>query len=114
MVTPSAPPAGRLRLRLALEKASRVPDGAGGATLAWSETARFFAEVAPLRAEERADGDGLSDRITHRVTVRHRMDLAAGDRLRLGARVLVIRSVHDPHEDRRFLVCLATEEGSAS
>ncbi|MGQ7792921.1 phage head closure protein [Faunimonas sp. B44] len=113
-MTPSAPPAGRLRHRLALEKADRVPDGAGGTTLAWSETARFFAEVAPLRAEERAEGEGLSDRVTHKVTVRHRADVAAGDRLRLGARTLVIRSVHDPHEDRRFLVCMATEEGSAS
>nr|WP_246206566.1 phage head closure protein [Propylenella binzhouense] len=106
--------AGRLRHRMILERATRTPDGAGGEALAWSEAARFFAAIVPVRAEERVAGEGPGDRVTHRIAIRHRSGIAAGDRLRLGARLFTIRTIHDPQEDGRFLVCLATEDGGLS
>ena len=51
--------AGRLRLQLVLEKAAATPDGAGGATLAWSAAATVFADVTPVRAEERRGDEGV-------------------------------------------------------
>jgi SPP1 family predicted phage head-tail adaptor len=102
---------GRLRLQLTLEKATPTPDGAGGATLVWAATATVFAEVVPMKAEERAAGEGLGDVTLYRIVIRHRGDVEAGDRFRLGVRLLRIRSVTDPAEDRRYLVCLAEEEG---
>jgi SPP1 family predicted phage head-tail adaptor len=103
--------AGRLRLRLVLEKAAATPDGAGGATLAWSAAATVFADVMPVRAEERQGGEGVSDTTLHRIVIRHRGDVSAGDRFRLGERLFAIKSVTDRDEDGRFLVCLAEEEG---
>jgi SPP1 family predicted phage head-tail adaptor len=106
----SAP--GRLRLQLALEKATASPDGAGGATLAWAAVATLFADVTPLRAEERPRGEGLADMVLHRIVVRHRDDVLPGDRFRLGERTFLILAVSDPQEDGRYLACLA-EEGAA-
>ena len=82
----------------------------GGATLAWSAAATVFADVTPVRAEERR-GDEVSDATLHRIVIRHRDDVEAGDRFRLGERLFAIRSVTDPDEDGRFLVCMAEEEG---
>jgi SPP1 family predicted phage head-tail adaptor len=107
----SAP--GRLKKRLGLETATPAPDGAGGSTLSWSLVATVWGEVVPLKAEEKAIGEGLADVVTHRVVVRHRSDVAAGDRFTLGARVLRIKGVSDPDADGRYLVCLCEEEGAA-
>jgi len=105
--------AGRLRLRLALERATRSADGAGGATLTWNEIATVSADVIPVRADERDVGDGLGDVTLQRIVIRKRDDLLAGDRFRLGERLFRIRSVSDPDEDGRFLLCLCDEEGRA-
>lgn len=102
---------GRLRLRLTLEKPARVPDGAGGATLAWTAVGAVAADVAPARAEERAAGEGASDRVLHKIVIRRRSDVNAGDRFRLGARTFLILAVSDPQEDGRYLECVAEEEG---
>ncbi|MGH6922551.1 MAG: phage head closure protein [Propylenella sp.] len=110
---PGASTAGRLRLRLALEKATPMLDGAGGATLAWSSVATVSADVVPLKAEERTVGEGFSDVVSHRIVIRHRSDALPGDRFRLGARVFAIKGVTDPEEDGRWLVCLCGEEGVA-
>lgn len=104
---------GRLRLRLTLEKPTPVPDGLGGATMEWDAVATLAAEVSPLKGEERSVGEGLVDTTRHRIVVRCRDDVSPGDRFRLGARVFTIRSVTDPAEDRRWLVCIADEEGSS-
>lgn len=102
---------GRLRLRLVLEKPTPTPDGAGGFTLAWASVATIAGDVTPVRAEERRAGEGPADLVTHRIVIRHRSDVETGNRFRLGERLFRIRSITDPHEDRRYLVCLAEEEG---
>jgi SPP1 family predicted phage head-tail adaptor len=104
--------AGRLRLAVALEKATATPDGAGGATLSWAEIATLFAEATPLKAEERPRGEGLADTVLHRIVIRYRNDVLPGDRFRRGGRAFLILAVSDPQEDGRFLACLA-EEGAA-
>ncbi len=105
----SAP--GRLRLRLILEKPAETPDGAGGRTLAWSASGIVAAELLPVRPEERGSGQGIADLTLHKVIIRHRADVAPGDRFRFGQRTFLLLAVTDPHEDGRYLVCLAEEEG---
>ena len=102
---------GRLRLRLVLEKPVAAPDGAGGSTLDWDAIATIAADVTPLRADERGVGEGIGDVTRHRIIIRHRSDVAAGDRFRLVERIFRIASVTDPAEDGRYLACLADEEG---
>jgi SPP1 family predicted phage head-tail adaptor len=102
-----------MRHRLTLEKAARTADGAGGATLAWNAAATLWGEIVPVKAEERPRGEGLADMALCKITIRHRTDVAAGDRLRLGSRLFLILAVSDPAEDKRFLACLAEEGGAA-
>ena len=102
---------GKLRLRLVLEKPVATPDGAGGATLAWSGVGIVAADLTPVRAEERGRGEGIADLTLHKVIIRYRSDVEAGDRFRIGARTFLILAVSDPQEDGRYLQCLAEEEG---
>ncbi len=104
--------AGRLRHRVTLETATPAPDGAGGVTLAWNAVADLWAEIVPLKADERAVGEGEGDLTLHKIIVRKRDDVSTGDRFVLGARVFRIKSVTDMHEDSRYLTCLCEEEGS--
>jgi SPP1 family predicted phage head-tail adaptor len=105
--------AGRLKSRLLLEKPTRTPDGAGGATVTWAEAAALWAELVPLKAEERPRGEGLVDMVLWRIVVRHRDDVVPGDRFRLGARTFLILAISDVAQDKRWLACLADEEGRA-
>ena len=84
---------------------------AGGATLGWTATGIVAADVTPVRADERGSGEGIADMVLHKIILRHRPDVAPGDRFRLGARVFLILAVTDPQEDGRYLACLAEEEG---
>jgi SPP1 family predicted phage head-tail adaptor len=107
---PGASEPGRLRHRLTLEKPTPIPDGAGGFTIEWASAGTFAADVTPLRGDERRIGEGLSEVATHRIVLRHRDDVEGGDRMRLGERLFRVKSVTDPDEDGRYLVCLAEEE----
>jgi len=104
--------AGRLRHRLVLERDLGVSDSEGGATSAWMPVASLFADIVPLAAEERVAGEALASRATHRIVIRHRGDVAGGDRFRLGSRLFDIDAVYDPHEDGRWLVCLVNERAA--
>jgi SPP1 family predicted phage head-tail adaptor len=110
---PGASEAGRLKSRLVLEKPTRVPDEAGGATVTWAAAATLWAELIPLKAEERPRGEGLVDMMLWRIVVRYRGDVAPGDRFRLGARLFLVLAVSDPGQDGRWLACLGDEEGRA-
>nr|WP_157015081.1 phage head closure protein [Mesorhizobium xinjiangense] len=46
---------------------------------------------------------------THQVVVRHRGDIAAGMRFRVGGRALTILTVGDPDQTGRYLVCRTRE-----
>jgi len=107
----SAP--GRLRHRLTLETATSTPDGAGGATLSWNTVASLWAEIVPLKTDEREVAEGLGDVTLHRITIRKRDDISAGDRFTLGARVFRIKSMTDAQEDGRYFACVCEEEGAS-
>jgi SPP1 family predicted phage head-tail adaptor len=99
-------------LRLTLERPTATPDGAGGFTLAWNAITILPADVAPVKADERSVDEGLSDLTLHKIVIRKRADILSSDRFRLGTRVFRIRSIVDPDEDGRFLVCVCEEEGA--
>ena len=105
--------AGRLRLRLTLQRATPTPDGAGGSTLAWNAVASVPADVTPVKVDERNVGEGLSDLTLHKIVIRKRADISTSDWFRLDERKFRIRSITDPDEDGRYLACLCEEEGAA-
>ena len=71
----------------------------------------MFARVEPVSAASRFGADQTLESVTHRVTMRHRGDVASGMRLMRRERVFDILTVHDPDETGRYLVCRVREAG---
>jgi len=74
--------AGRLRHRLLIRKRNASGrDSSGQATVVWDEQDAIWAEIKPLRGEEREAAQKQSAATTHKITIRHRTGLAPDDRL---------------------------------
>jgi SPP1 family predicted phage head-tail adaptor len=101
---------GDFRHRLSLEAADEIEDGAGGVTRTWEPLGEVWGAIEPLSLDDKLVSDKRLGVLTHRVTLRHRTDIALVHRFVLGARVFLIRAVRDPDERRRLLECLVEEE----
>lgn len=100
---------GALRRRLVLEAPVATPDGLGGATESFQTVASLWGQVEWLAGREMWRMGRPEQLATHRVTLRWRPGVDAGQRLRDGARLFDIRAVADPDGGRRRLVCLVEE-----
>ncbi len=101
---------GNLTARLELEAPEETSDGQGGVTPGWRQLRQLWAAIEPVSQTslERASADGVT--ITHRIWAAFRTDIAAGMRLKKGARIFAVISVVDPDETGRFIVCRCEEE----
>lgn len=102
---------GRLRTELIVEDVVAAGDGAGGVVETWVEVATLFAHVEPVRARTRFGADQHQVDISHRITIRHRDGILRRMRFRNRERVFEIRSLVDPDESGRYLVCETREAG---
>lgn len=103
-------PIGALRHRLIIEAPDEVPDGIGGVTRTWTALATLWGEIEPLAADDGLLADKRIGLVTHKIHVRHRLDVTVAHRFRLGSRVYAVRAVRDAEERGRFLECLCAEE----
>jgi SPP1 family predicted phage head-tail adaptor len=101
--------AGKLRRRLALQVPGGAADGAGGVSRSWTTLATLWGSLDPVGRVPTLYGDAPSSRATHRVSLRWRADVAAGQRLVMGTRSFTILTVTDPDERRRSLGLLVEE-----
>lgn len=107
-----------LNRRLTLEEAQRLPDGAGGQTIAWVALGEVWAAIAPGTGRERAGESVTLASVTCRITLRAAPHGAASrprpdQRLRAGARVFRILAVSEADDAGRYLTCFAREEVTA-
>lgn len=102
--------AGQFTARLDLESAVELPDGQGGVTQSHAVVASLWARIEPVTAELAELGDVERQSVTHRIWLRHTDAVTPGMRFRKGARIFAIRTVHDPDDSRRYLVCRVVEE----
>lgn len=100
---------GQLTARLDLEAPDDVPDGQGGALSEWRFQRSLWAAIEPASQNvyERASAEGVT--ITHRIWLGFRSDIQVGMRFRKGARLFSIKTVTDPDETGRFIVCRCEE-----
>jgi SPP1 family predicted phage head-tail adaptor len=101
--------AGQLTARLDLESAVETPDGQGGVTQSHTVAATLWARIEPLSEATDETGGVERQTITHRIWIRWSGVVKPGMRFRKGGRTFVIRTLHDPDETGRFLVCRVTE-----
>ena len=103
------PSLGTRRRRFVLERPIEQPDGFGGVLRRYVAGPTLWGAISTLGAVERVQGGRADARITHRITVRRRADLDPTARLSAGPRRFAIRSVADPDERGRDLVCEVEE-----
>ncbi|WP_202615434.1 phage head closure protein [Rhizobium deserti] len=101
---------GQMTARLDLEAPQLLPDGQGGGTVTWEVVASLWARIEPVSFVVAEQAAAETGRITHRIWLAHRPEIAAGRRLRKGARIFTIKLVRDPDETARYLVCQCEEE----
>jgi SPP1 family predicted phage head-tail adaptor len=105
--------AGQLTARLDLESVSDASDGQGGVTQNHAVAASLWARIEPVAADVVELGHVERQAVTHRIWIRHTDLVAPGMRFRKGTRIFTIRTVHDPDDRRRYLVCRTTEGADA-
>ncbi len=100
---------GAMRRRLVLEAPAAVGDGVGGTVRSFVAVATVWAQVEWLSGDERWRAGRPEQVATHRITLRWRVGVDAGQRLREGERIFEIRAVDDPDGGRRRLVAMTEE-----
>lgn len=100
---------GALRRRLILEAPVATPDGLGGVTQSYATVTALWAQVEWMSGGERWRAGRPEQFATHRIIMRWRAGVDAGQRLRDGERIFEIRAVDDPDGSRRRLVALVEE-----
>jgi SPP1 family predicted phage head-tail adaptor len=103
----------RLRQRLTLQEEIEIPDGAGGFTRSWQDIADLWAEIIPFTGREKLFAGQLQSQISHRILLRYRSGITAGQRLVFENRAFNIRYLFNTAEADETLEILA-EEGVAA
>ncbi len=106
-----------LNRHLVLEGKTLVPDGAGGQSEIWTALGTLWGEVVPRTGRETSGEAGAVSLTGFRITVRgapvgQSNRPVAGQRFRLGTRILAILSVTEAAGLDRYLTCIAEEEVS--
>ncbi len=97
---------GALRHELSLQE---LREEEGGDAFSWIERARVFAMIEPADARSNFGAGRWLESASHRITLRHRGDVASGMRFDKAGRLFTILTVTDPDESRRYLVCRVKE-----
>lgn len=106
--------AGGLRQRVDWQRATDLPDGAGGFVRSWATVMALWAKATPTGGKEALIVGTLQAQQNWRVEIRNRRDPpTTSDRFVLGGRALNIISIEDTVGDRRMLVALCMTGGAA-
>lgn len=100
---------GEMRLRMTLEAPVDMPDDSGSMTRSHVALAQLWAKLTPLSGEARFIAEREEQAISCLALIRWRADVTSRMRLVAGPRKLLILSVYDPDERRRFLLCRCEE-----
>ncbi len=103
------PKIGAMRQRVTLEAPTDTQDGVGGFVRNYTPAAQLWAHIENLSAAEQFAEQRLEQSGKIAVTIRWRADVQSQMRFEFHGRKLVVRSVQDPDERRRFLRCLCEE-----
>jgi SPP1 family predicted phage head-tail adaptor len=98
-----------LNQRATLVARTLTPDGGGGFSESWEPFATVWIGLAPLGATDSVGAAHLESRVRHRIVLRRRADLAAGQRVTAGARTFRVHALLDPGP-RESTVTLLCEE----
>lgn len=102
--------AGRLRHRVTVQRQATTQDALGQRTEAWTEHATTWAMINPVSGRDFFTQSGEHADITHKITLRHGVDIRPGDRIVYSGRNFDVRSVLNLGERDRFINVMAVED----
>ena len=100
---------GNLNQRALLLANTLTPDGGGGFSDDWESFAAVWVAVEPIGGTDAFGPDRLEARVRHRLTLRRRSDIAAGQRAQIGARLFRIHTVIDEGPQAALMTLLCEE-----
>jgi len=100
---------GSLNQRALLLANTLTPDGGGGFSDDWEAFASVWVAVEPIGGSDAFGPDRLEARVRHKLTLRRRTDMAAGQRAQIGARLFRIHTVIDEGPQAALMTLLCEE-----
>ena len=99
---------GELNQRASLQAKVLTADG-GGYAESWQTFASVWVSVSPVGANDSFGPDALESRVRHRLALRRRCDLAAGQRALVGARTFRVHALLDEGSRASTMTLLCEE-----
>ena len=100
---------GNLNQRALLLANTLTPDGGGGFSDNWESFASIWVSVEPIGGSDAFGPDRLEARVRHRLTLRRRGDVAAGQRAQVGSRLFRIHTILDQGPQNALMILLCEE-----
>ena len=100
---------GSLNQRALLLANTLTPDGGGGFSDNWEAFAFVWVAVEPLSGSDAFGPDRLEARVRHKLTLRRRPGIAAGQRAQIGERLFRIHTVLDEGPQNALMTLLCEE-----
>ncbi|HEY8698476.1 MAG TPA: phage head closure protein [Rhizomicrobium sp.] len=100
-----------LNQRGVIEAQTLTPDGAGGYSASWTTVANAWVSLEPMSGAEMFGPDASESRVRHRIVLRRLDGIAAGMRVKIGARAFLIRALLDDGPQSQFLRLMTEEIG---
>lgn len=100
---------GKLRHRVALQARAQTPGGSAAIDDTYSTVATVWAAVEQIEGGAFVAGQQTEERVTHKVTIRHRTDVEAWRYLLWDSKRFRVHERRDADDRQRFLEILAEE-----
>ena len=101
--------AGSLNVRMGVEASVAIDDGCGGKHSAWVHQFDLWARIVPISGILTTRADDVRQNLTHWIYIRMNHLIKPGMRFAKGERQFQIRTVRDPDETGRYLICEVEE-----
>jgi len=98
-----------MRHRITIEQSVNTENESGGFTTSWDEVDIVWAEILPIRADEKLRFGKVNAEISHKITIRYLANLTEDMRIDFGGRYFNIRSIINPQERNEYLEIIAEE-----
>ena len=100
---------GKLNQRAMLLANTLTPDGGGGFSDNWESFASIWVAVEPVSGSDAFGPDRLEARVRHKITLRRRPGVVAGQRAQIGSRLFRIHTILDEGSQNALMILLCEE-----
>jgi len=101
---------GKLRQRIEIQAVTETPDGMGGFSEVWTTFATVWADIRPVKAEEKFYSQQLQAKTSHKITIRTLDTVTEKSRIVYNSRIFEIKGIMRDLEESRYML-LECKEG---